>query len=40
MYAEDLLSGARQLGTRGRFILVALNAQGKPTGVPRFIAES
>lgn len=34
LYSEDLLTGDRQLGTRGRFVLVALNALGKPTGVP------
>jgi acyl-CoA hydrolase len=32
--SEDLLTGARQLATRGRFLLVALDAQGKPTAVP------
>jgi acyl-CoA hydrolase len=34
LYSEDLLTGDRQLGTRGRFVLVALDPQGKPTGVP------
>ena len=34
LYAEDLLTGDRQLGTRGRFVLVALDAHGKPTSVP------
>ncbi len=34
LHAEDLLTGDRQLGTRGRFVLVALDAHGKPTGVP------
>ncbi len=34
LYSEDLLSGDRQLGTRGRFVLVALDAHGKPTSVP------
>jgi acyl-CoA hydrolase len=34
LYSEDLLTGDRQLGTRGRFILVALDTHGKPTGVP------
>lgn len=34
LYSEDLLTGDRQLGTRGRFVLVALDAHGKPTGVP------
>lgn len=32
--AEDPLSGDRQLSTRGRFVLVALDAHGKPTEVP------
>jgi len=36
LYSEDLLTGDRQLGTRGRFVLVALDARGKPTGVPPF----
>ena len=36
LYAEDLLTGDRQLGTHGRFVLVALDAHGKPTGVPPF----
>ncbi|WP_342379901.1 acyl-CoA thioesterase [Myxococcus stipitatus] len=34
LFAEDLLTGDRQLGTRGRFVLVALDAHGKPTHVP------
>jgi uncharacterized protein (TIGR00369 family) len=34
MYAEDLLTGDRQLGTRGRFLLVAIDAHGNPTAVP------
>lgn len=34
LYSEDLLTGERQLGTRGRFVMVALDAQGKPVGVP------
>lgn len=33
LHAEDLLTGDRRLGTRGRFVLVALDAHGKPTGV-------
>lgn len=35
LYSEDLLTGDRQLGTRGRFVLVALDAHGKPTRVPQ-----
>ena len=34
LYSEDLLTGDRQLGTHGRFVLVALDAQGDPTEVP------
>ena len=34
LYAEDLLTGDRQLGTRGRFVFVALDAHGRPTAVP------
>jgi uncharacterized protein (TIGR00369 family) len=33
LFSEDLLSGDRQLGTRGRFVLVALDAHGRPTSV-------
>jgi len=31
--AEDLLTGDRQVATRGRFVLVALDAHGKPAAV-------
>ncbi|WP_338868657.1 hypothetical protein [Myxococcus stipitatus] len=34
LFAEDLLTGDRQLGTRGLFVLVALDAHGKPTHLP------
>lgn len=34
MYTEDLLTGVRQLATRGKFILVALDAEEKPVAVP------
>lgn len=34
MIAEDLLSGHRQLCTTGRFVMVALDAERKPTSVP------
>lgn len=34
LYSEDLLTGDRQLGTRGRFVMVALDSHGKPTEVP------
>ena len=35
LWAEDLLTGRRELGTRGRFILVALDASGEPTEIPK-----
>lgn len=34
LHAEDLLSGDRQLATRGRFVMVALDAHGRPAPVP------
>lgn len=34
LHAEDLLSGDRRRCTRGRFVLVALDAHGQPTHVP------
>lgn len=34
LFAEDLLTGDRQLGTRGRMVMVALDAHGKPTNIP------
>jgi uncharacterized protein (TIGR00369 family) len=34
LYSEDLLTGDRQLGTRGRFVMVALDAHGKPAAIP------
>lgn len=34
LFAEDLLSGSRQKCTRGRFLLVALDAHGQPATVP------
>ena len=34
LFAEDLLTGDRQLATRGRFVLVALDAHGRPVEVP------
>ena len=33
--AEDLLSGARELCTRGRFVMIALDDSGAPVPVPR-----
>lgn len=35
VFAEDLLSGARQLATWGDFVLVALDETGRPTAVPQ-----
>ena len=35
LYAEDLLTGDRQLATRGRFVMVALDAHGRATAVPQ-----
>jgi len=32
--AEDLLSGERELCTRGRFVMIALDGAGAPTPVP------
>ena len=34
LVSEDLLSGDRQLATRGRFVMVALDAHGRPAAVP------
>ena len=34
LVAEDLLSGERQVCTRGRFVMIALDDQGAPTPVP------
>lgn len=34
LFAEDLITGDRQLATRGRFVFVALDAHGRPTAVP------
>lgn len=34
LYAEDLLTGDRHLGTKGRFVMVALDANGRSTKVP------
>ena len=35
LLAEQLLSGKRQLCTRGRFVLVALDSRSRPTTVPK-----
>lgn len=40
LYAEELLTGARRLGTRGRFVMVALDPDGKPTSVPALAPEA
>ncbi|ATE70719.1 acyl-CoA thioesterase [Lysobacter capsici] len=34
MHKEDLLTGDSQLATRGRFTMIALGIDGKPTPVP------
>ena len=34
LIAEDLLSGQRESCTRGRFVMIALDARGRPTDVP------
>lgn len=34
LWSEDLLTGDRRIGTRGRFVMVALDAHGSPTRVP------
>ena len=36
LVAEDLLSGERRLCAHGRFVMVALGEDGKPTVVPSF----
>jgi len=38
LFAEDLLSGARQLCTRGHFVMIALDAEHKPVAVPPLAA--
>lgn len=40
LIAEDLLTGDRREGTKGRFVLVALDAHGEPTPVPEFRTSS
>src|SRR5437667_409240 len=40
LFAEHLLSGKRQLCTRGRFVLVALDQRGRPTAVPELPSSS
>ncbi|MCP3100428.1 acyl-CoA thioesterase [Myxococcus sp. K15C18031901] len=39
LFAEELLTGTRQLCTRGRFVLVALDESHKPTPVPPLAPE-
>lgn len=34
LYSEDLITGDRQLATRGRFVMVALDAHGRPAQIP------
>jgi uncharacterized protein (TIGR00369 family) len=38
LYGEDIPTGDRALSTRGRIVLVALDAEGKPTPVPALAA--
>lgn len=38
LYAEDLLSGERQLCTRGHFVMIALDAEHQPVAVPPLVA--
>jgi acyl-CoA hydrolase len=35
LYSEALLTGERQLATRGRFVMVALDSDGAPCGIPQ-----
>ncbi|WP_226467353.1 acyl-CoA thioesterase [Luteimonas panaciterrae] len=37
LIAEDLLSGERELCTRGRFVMIALDVRGRPAPVPRLV---
>jgi acyl-CoA hydrolase len=38
MYGEDLLTGLRELSAKGKFVLVAVDENGKPIAVPSFRA--
>ncbi len=40
LIAEDLHSGERKLCTRGHFVMVALDADGRPTSVPPLPAQA
>jgi acyl-CoA hydrolase len=40
LHAEDLLSGERRLCAEGRFVLVALDEEGKPAAVKSFAVEA
>ncbi len=40
LIAEDLHSGERKLCTRGHFVMVALDADGRPTSVPTLPAQA
>jgi acyl-CoA hydrolase len=37
LIAEDLLSGERELCTRGRFVMIALDVRGRPAPVPHLV---
>jgi acyl-CoA hydrolase len=39
LIAEDLLGGERELCTRGRFTMIALDARGRPTDAPPLHAD-
>ncbi len=39
LITEDLIGGERQLCTRGRFVMIALDAYGVPTALPELPAE-
>ena len=38
LVAEDLLSGDRRTCTRGRFVMIALDSDGRPVAVPQLPA--
>lgn len=40
LHSEDLLTGERNLCTKGRFVLVALGSDGRPTPVPTLEAQA
>ena len=40
LVTEDLQTGTRKLCTRGEFVMIALDADGHPTEVPRMPASA